>query len=142
VGLDVELCPWCKLRPADEVDHIEARANGGDNSVFNGMYICKVCNLKKSDMPLEDWIQFVRKRENVTDIEVWLRCKDKADYAVMIGRKLRKQIGWRPTTDTMVDEVRIVPRPNPKDPINKVIMLSEFYSNDWLIWKRFMGDWG
>jgi hypothetical protein len=125
--LDIELCPWCKLRPADEVDHIQAKANGGSNSVFNGMYICKPCNRQKSAMLLEDWIELVRKREHVADIEVWLRSKDKADYYMLIGRKLRKDIGWRPTTVIVEDAPAIVPRPNPKDAINKPVMEDVFY---------------
>jgi hypothetical protein len=60
VNLEGEVCPWCKIRPADEVDHIEARANGGANSAFNGMWICGVCNRRKSARPLEDWIDLVR----------------------------------------------------------------------------------
>jgi HNH endonuclease len=137
VSLGGELCPWCKVRPADEVDHIEARANGGNNSIFNGMWICRACNRRKSASDLEDWIEFVMERENVMDIEVWLRSRDKDEYALLIGRKLRKQMGWKASEPASpeVDVVYVRPRPNPANPINgEARMLS------WYQWTA-MGGW-
>jgi hypothetical protein len=139
VTLDGEVCPWCKVRPADEVDHIEARANGGGNLVWNGMWICGVCNKKKSARPLGDWISLVRKTEGITDIEVWLRCKDKSEYAVEIGRKLRKEIGWRPSEMVVEEEPVIVPRPNPINAFNSPMMLYDIFSNDRLIQYQLFG---
>jgi 5-methylcytosine-specific restriction endonuclease McrA len=69
VRLEPQMCPWCKVRPADEVDHIMARANGGTNSAFNGMYICAVCNRRKSAQPLDDWMDHVRRTYTNPQIE-------------------------------------------------------------------------
>jgi hypothetical protein len=140
VNLDGEICPWCKVRPADEVDHIEARKNGGANSVWNGMWICGDCNRKKSASPLERWLDRVREEHGVSDVEMWLRCKDKAEYSVEIGRKLRKESGWRPSEMVEVEkEPTIVPRPNPVNAFNAPMMLDDIFSNDRIIQYRIFG---
>jgi HNH endonuclease len=126
---------WCKIHSADEVDHIEARANGGGNSVFNGMWICGVCNRKKSARELEDWIDYVSEEQGITDIEVWLQCRDKNEYQVEIGRKLRKVIGWREGEPPNIEEMEraVRPRPNPKDAPNFPMLLEDHYSSHKII---------
>ena len=117
VRLEPEVCPWCKVRPAAEFDHIEAKANGGNNTAFNGMFICWSCNSRKSAMFVEDWLAYVRETYKVMDVELWINCKDRAEYDVMIGRKLRKQIGFRVSEPPppFIPEMEIVPRDNRLD---------------------------
>src|SRR5262249_40444081 len=115
--LSPEVCPWCKINPASEFDHILAKANGGKHTVFNGMFICRSCNAKKRAMSMEDWKEYVRKREGISDVEVWIEVADLTEYHLMFGRKLRKQMGWKASEPPPVEE-RIEPRPNPLNPIN------------------------
>ena len=117
IGIGPEMCPWCKREEASEFDHIEAKANGGNNTAFNGMFICSPCNRKKRAMSVEDWVSYIKKREEVTDVRLWLECKDKAEYDLMIGRKLRKQIGFK-ASEPQKFEYAVVPRPNPRDAVN------------------------
>jgi HNH endonuclease len=121
ISLEPELCPWCKIRPASEFDHIEAKANGGSNTPFNGMFICSLCNRKKRAISVEDWIEYIKDREEVKDVGLWLGCRDGAEYDLRIGRKLQKLIGFRVSEPQQFDyEPRVVPRPNPRNPINPV----------------------
>jgi HNH endonuclease len=142
INLTGEICPWCKLRPADEVDYIEAKSKGGANSPFNGMWICGTCNRKKSAQPLEDWIDYVRGKEGIGDVEAWLRCKDKNEYHVLVGRKLRKEIGWRESDppEIVEEEPVIVPRPNPINALNAPVQsVYDIFSNDRLIQHLLFG---
>jgi hypothetical protein len=85
--------------------------------------------------PLEDWIALVRKEQGIRDIEVWHRCKDKNEYVVEVGRKLRKVIGWRESDpeEIEVEERTIIPRPNPVNAFNFPLMAYDIFSNDRLI---------
>jgi len=133
VRVEPQVCPWCKVRPADEVDHITARANGGTNSVFNGMWICVVCNRRKSAQAVEDGLDYVKRTYNIVDVELWIGCGSKAEYDLLIGRKLRKRFGWRasePPQELQPLETGSV-RANPVNPINPV------YVQEWKggVWK-------
>lgn len=123
ISLAPEMCPWCKIRPASEFDHIEAKANGGSNTPLNGMFICNPCNNKKRAVSVEDWKDYIAEKEGVRDIVLWLGCDGKAEYDLRIGQELRKLIGFRPSEpEQLEDEPRIVPRPNPRRPINPVFV--------------------
>jgi hypothetical protein len=138
--LNGEMCPWCLFLTGVVVDHIEPKARGGNNSAFNGMWICSVCNRKKSAQPLERWLDQVREEQGVSDIEVWLRCKDKKEYVVEIGRKLRKAIGWRESEHSPEEEKpTITPRPNPFNAVNAPMMLYDIFSNDRIIQHLIFG---
>jgi hypothetical protein len=114
ITTEPEMCPWCKIRPASEFDHIEAKSNGGNHTAFNGMFICRVCNITKRAMSIEDWEWLIKHREQISDVKLWLQCKDGAEYHLMFGRKLRKQIGFKlsePPPIPLHTEVKV--RPNP-----------------------------
>jgi hypothetical protein len=123
IRVSAEMCPWCKIRPASEYDHIEAKANGGNNFPTNGMFICYECNRRKSSWSIEDWMTYIKKKEHVRDIQLWLECKDKAEYNLRIGQKIRREIGFRVSEppqfeSALADEPVVIPRPNPRKPIN------------------------
>ena len=53
-------CSYCGA-PAQEIDHIIARANGGSNSTYNLTPACKKCNKLKSNLTLKDFGKLVGK---------------------------------------------------------------------------------
>lgn len=48
---DGHICAYCN-GPADQTDHLVARANGGDSSLSNLVACCASCNNLKSDKVL------------------------------------------------------------------------------------------
>lgn len=49
------LCGYCGIQPADTVDHIVPRSNGGDNKRTNKMPACRGCNSSKGTKALQSW---------------------------------------------------------------------------------------
>jgi HNH endonuclease len=53
-------CVYCGA-PAQEIDHVVPRANGGTNSTYNLVASCKACNQMKSNLALKDFGKLVGK---------------------------------------------------------------------------------
>lgn len=53
-------CVYCGA-PAQEIDHVVARAKGGTNSVHNLVASCRVCNKKKSNKTLKEFGKIMNK---------------------------------------------------------------------------------
>ena len=47
-----DTCAYCRVRPAEEVDHIVPRAQSGPDAIENYAAACMTCNRMKSDMLL------------------------------------------------------------------------------------------
>ncbi len=43
------------------VDHLLARALGGNNSAFNLVTACRTCNLSKQDKSIRSWFRWLRR---------------------------------------------------------------------------------
>lgn len=52
-------CFYCD-EPAQSLDHIVARANGGPDTPDNLVPVCRVCNGQKSAKSLEAWAEQIR----------------------------------------------------------------------------------
>ena len=53
-------CSYCGA-PAQEIDHIVPRANGGTNSSYNLTPACRLCNEKKSNLSLKEFGKLIGK---------------------------------------------------------------------------------
>ncbi len=54
------VCEYCGANPTRlEVDHIVPRAHGGDDEPENMASACRWCNATKSDMPAEDYVEWL-----------------------------------------------------------------------------------
>lgn len=79
-------CQYCGRRPADvvlEVDHINPRANGGDNDLLNLITACSDCNRGKSKTLLEHKairpdadLEFLACQQELAEVERFLDARE------------------------------------------------------------------
>lgn len=65
VGLHGKKCWYCQTPFTSfkeiEIDHVVPKARGGPSTLSNYAIACKCCNRAKWDMPLEDFLRWLRK---------------------------------------------------------------------------------
>jgi len=52
-------------------DHIVPKSKGGSNHRFNIFYMCGLCNVKKGDLSLYEFIQLLERKKNTYQQHVW-----------------------------------------------------------------------
>lgn len=58
IDWSTEICTYCEVAPAVEIDHVLAITNGGDGSRINLTPVCRSCNARKGNRYLADFLGF------------------------------------------------------------------------------------
>jgi hypothetical protein len=121
---DGEKCGWCGcLDGPFEVDHIIARANGGENILENVVVSCRSCNRAKKDREEAEWSSLHARRVHDRERKRRQRIRDKSRDACDIPDK---STVTRDPPDGSPNDIYLTPslapheKPKPKGLVKKI----------------------